>query len=46
MISGTPAMTGTAKAILTATNADGGDITTLTITIAEARKTYLPLIRR
>jgi hypothetical protein len=31
---------------LTATNADRGDITTLTITISEARKTYLPLIRR
>ncbi|HEY3232540.1 MAG TPA: putative Ig domain-containing protein [Roseiflexaceae bacterium] len=45
-ISGTPAMIGTTKATLTATNADGGDITTLTITISEARKTHLPLIRR
>jgi hypothetical protein len=39
-------MIGTTKATLTATNADGGDITTLTITISEARKTHLPLIRR
>ena len=31
---------------LMAINADGGDITTLTITISGARKTYLPLIRR
>jgi len=29
-----------------AINADGGDITMLTITISEAHKTYLPLIRR